>query len=511
MAKGGIRQLASHTLIYGLTYMAGRLLNFFLTPFYTRVITDTAEYGQITKFYAYITFLNVVFTYGMETAYFYFVNKAGNEEERRRAEGSAFYSLGGTSLLFSALMIAFAGPISVWAGFPGHAEYVHLGAAILFLDTLQAIPFSKLRLQGKALKFALLRFFSILWNIAFNLFFLLLLPRLGESGLKSLLYSPGREVYYVLLANVLSSLLTLLLMYRELLHIPRTWSKSVWQQMLTYSWPLLILGLAGMVNEALDRILLDKYLIKPPLQLTHEQALQQVGVYGAAYKLSIFMTLAVTSFRYAAEPFFFQLLSGEEDKRHIYARLLKYFCFVTGLIFLTVSLFLPLFLQILGKNYRSAGEVVPILLLANLFLGSFYYLSQWYKQTERTHYGAFVAIGGAVITLVINITFIPVYGYMASAWATLLCYGAMTVVSYLLGQRYYPVKYPLGGILWYVGSAVALYGLSASLTQLFGLGWGPVAILLNLVLLGIYLWIFVQEEKDTLPFRKIPILKKLLR
>ncbi len=489
-----LRKLASHTVLYGLTYFAGRLLNFLLTPYYTRVLT-TGDYGVMSIIYAYITFFNILYTYGMETGYFYFANK---EKEGDEVAGTTFLSLLYSSVFFSIILVLFAPFFAAYIGQPEHVEYIYYAALILFFDTLVVLPFANLRKNDKASRFALFKFLGIALNIIFNFLFLSLCPFiLQNNGLSSLhplvnaIYAPGNGIRYIFIANVLSSFFVFVFLSRDLLRLRLRWNIKIWRAMLKYSWPLLILGFAGMINETLDRILLSKRLPG-----TQEFRDQQVGIYSACYKISIFMTLAIASFRYAAEPFFFaQLKEEEKDGKALFARVLKYFTFVTGLIFLGIMMYLPLLKHVIGHKFLGGIAVVPILLLANLFLGIFYYLSQWYKQVNKTIYGAYVSLGGAAITLVVNFVFIPDYGYMASAWATFFCYFFMAAASYILGQRFYHVKYQTGRILMYIGIPVALYYTS------FFIGGKPTGessismYLLNTLFIVLYIMLFFWVEK----------------
>jgi O-antigen/teichoic acid export membrane protein len=499
-----VRKLASQTVLYGFTYFAGRLLNFFLTPYYTRIFQPD-DFGTISLIYAYITFFNILYTYGMETGYFYFANK---EKDGEPVAGTTFLSLFYSSLLFSGLLLVFSPFVARFIGYSDHVEYVVYAALILLFDTLAVLPFAYLRKQDKALRFATLKFTSIALNIIFNFFFLSLCPFILNKPELSFLhplinaiYEHGHGVRYVFISNVLSSVLILLFMFKEIRSIRLSWHKDIWQAMLKYSWPLLILGFAGMINETLDRILLSRRLPGPL-----DARLVQVGIYSACYKLSIFMTLAIASFRYAAEPFFFaQMKDG--DGKDLFARILKYFSFVTGLIFLGIMMYLPMIIHLIGKNFRSGLEVVPILLLANLFLGVFYYLSQWYKQTNKTLYGAYVSIGGAIITLIVNFAFIPAYGYMASAWATFLSYFFMAVTSYFLGQKFFPVKYQTGRILLYIGLPVALFYFSHFIS---GRDIGQFSLsmyLLNTIFIVLYIMLFFYIEKPAF-LSRIPMMRR---
>jgi len=499
-----IRKLASQTVLYGFTYLAARLLNFFLTPYYTRIFSRE-EYGSVIFIYAWITFFNVLYTYGMETGYFYFANKKDKYEE---VAGTSFTSMLISSLFFSAVLIFAAPYLTNYLDAGVHSSYIIFAAAILFFDTISVIPFAHLRKEGKSLRFALLKFLNIAFNIGFNFFFLWFCPYvLSHDGFGTIqafiqaIYVPNFGVGYVFLSNLISSGIMLLFLIPELKKIPLLINMEVWREMFKYSWPILILGFAGMINETLDRILLKWLLVAPPQNMTMKEAMEQIGVYGACYKLSIFMTLAIQSFRYAAEPFFFAQMKDGNNK-DIYARMLKYFTFVTSLIFLGVMLYIPILIKIIGRDFRHAEAVVPILLIANLFLGIFVYLSQWYKQTEKTLYGAYLSLGGAGITLLVNFIFIPYYGYMASAWATLICYFSMATASYFIGKKHYPVAYQTGRILLYLGSSIGLYLLSIAVRRSFFTGWNINAYVFNSVLIISFIGLFVFLEKPSLVMKR---------
>ncbi len=497
-----IKKLASQTFVYGFSYILGRMLNFLLVPFYTRVF-DTSTYGVVSEFYAYIPFFSIIFTFGLETGYFYFANKY---ENNRKLAGLSFLSLSVFSFTLTGILIAIAPWLSGVMHYARHPEYIVYSAVILLLDTLAVIPFATLRKNEKPGRFALIKLINIATNIFFNLFFLVFCPlALSKPGLAFLhpaihtIYRPEIKIGYVFISNIIASGITLLLLVPEIRKIRFAWDPKLLKTILRYSWPLVILGFAGMINETLDRILL-KYL----LPLPKKEALEQLGIYSSCYKLSIFMTLAVQSFRYAAEPFFFSQMKTE-DAKDTYAKVLKYFSFLTALIFLFVVVYMDIFIKILGKDFRGGEGIVPILLLANLFLGIFYTLSFWYKQAEKNIYGAYISIGGAVLTLAINFAFIPRYGFMASAWATFVCYFAMAAASFILGQRHYKVPYQTGRIIFYIVFSVALVGLSRYLKAKAPVDWDAALLIVNTLLLVAFVGVFVILEK---PYKYFSFLSK---
>jgi O-antigen/teichoic acid export membrane protein len=452
-----LKQLAGQTAIYGLSSIVGRLLNYFLVPLYARIFLP-AEYGVITEMYAYVTFLIVIFTYGMETAYFKFSN---SEDDSKAVYSTVLLSLFGSSAILLCLLIGFSKPISVVMGYEQHPEYIVWFSLILALDAISAIPFARLRKENKARTFGFLKLVNIFLNIGFNLFFLVVCPVLKKHNLPFIdfIYYENIGVGYVFISNLIASGITFLFLLPWVLEISFDFKSVLWRKMLLYALPLLVAGTAGMVNETIDRILLRHlYPIK-------SGALVQVGIYGATYKLSILMTLFIQTFRFAAEPFFFSQAKNENAKE-VYANVMKYFVLGCSFIFLGVMLYIDIFKHFLGEKYYSGLPVVPILLLANLCLGIFYNLSIWYKLSGQTLYGAWLAIYGAVVTIVLNILWIPSYGYKGCAWATLICYASMMFFSYLLGQKKYPVNYPIKRILIYLGSALLLYVVSVELRNI---------------------------------------------
>lgn len=475
-----LKKLAGQTAIYGLSSILGRLLNYLLVPLYTRVF-DTAEYGVVTQFYAYAAFLNILFTYGLETAFFRFTQ---TENGSKKVYSTALISVIATSGLFF-LLVWFsadriAGAFSLAEG--SHQPlrvFVIWFAGILATDAITALPFARLRQQNKAVKFAVIRLSNIAMNIGFNLYFLVYTG--GASDITTAVGS-------VFLSNLLASLFTLLLLLPDLRPVVEGFDGALWRRMVLYGLPLMVAGFAGMVNETFDRIMLP-YLVKDPAT-----ALDQLGIYGACYKLSILMTLFVQTFRYAAEPFFFSQ-AAREDARQIYARVMSWFVIGCAFIFLSVMLFMDVFQHFIGAPFRTGLHVVPVLLMANLFLGVYLNISIWYKLTGKTMWGAWFSVFGAAVTLLLNYLLIPRMGYTGAAWTTLVCYALMMVVSYGFGQRYYKVPYDLGIFLVAVFSAVVLWAASVYLD-----GWIAVPFLRYCMHTGLLLvfpaivWLFLRRK-----------------
>lgn len=477
--------------------IVGRLLNYLLVPLYTYTFSETA-YGVVTELYAYTAFLFVVFTYGMETAFFRFYEKKDRDP---KVFSTGQSSLVISTLAFTTLLFVFAPKLTdlLYLRAP---EFIRIFALILAFDALSALPFARLRARHKALSFAGIKLVNIGLNIGLNLFFLVGLPAWSGQphflgSIADAIYQPAWGIFYIFLANLLASGITLLLLLPQFLQIRWGFDAQLWKGMLKYAWPLIIVGLAGIVNETLDRILL-KFLL-PGTPLDNQAA---IGIYGACYKLSILMTLFIQAYRYAAEPFFFAQ-SKKEDAKATYSLSLTAFFLVGTLIFLGVMLYMDIFQYFIGPAFRVGLHIVPILLIANLFLGVYYNLSIWYKLTDRTGLGAWVAGGGAILTLILNLILIPAIGYEGAAWTTLAVYVGMTVVSWWLGQRFYPVNYPVGRLLFFLGLSLGLYGLSAGLQE-----WGltsdlTLRLLVHTILLIVFLAVVWWIERPLQRWRTV--------
>lgn len=490
--KNPITQLFGQTAVYGLGIVLPRLLNYvLLTPFYTRVF-DRATYGIITELYAYVVFLLVILTYGMETGYFRF---ASNSKDRGTIYTTVLSSLFVSSGLFILLLVGFAGNLSAAIGYGGHPEYLRWLAVIVGVDAFTSIPFARIRLNNKPGKYALIRIVEVSVNIGLNLFFLWYCPKHPESKLVSTLYNEQVGVGYVLISNMLASLVKLILLSAEIVSAFRySFQAKMLGSLLKYSYPLLVAGLAGTVNEALDRILL-KHLI-PADQLPMEQ----LGIYGANFKMAVLMTLFVQMFKYAAEPFFFSR-SGDKNAKQLYADVMGIFVGAGLVIFLLVNLYLDYFILFIGQGFREGASIVPVILLANLVMGIFFNLSIWYKLTNKTMYGAVLVIIGALVTVLVNVIFIPRYGFVASAWAHLLCYSIMVLLSYLWSRKHYAVPYKAGKIAVYILLALMIYYFNELFLQNIGI-LRDLSSLLLLTVFVVFLWymerpVFMKYKNQT--------------
>lgn len=494
----GIKKLAGQTLWYGVSSIAARFLNYLLTPYLTNasVLRETA-YGEMSIIYAAIPFLNILFTYGLETAYFRFSKTA---EDEKAVYSTATLSLMGTTAVLTAILLFFNQPLANLLGVPNHPEYITLAAFIIAFDALAALAFAKLRYEGKPRKFAAIRIAGILINIGLTIFFLSVCPALQEKDPNSFIgvwYNKDFGVGYILLANLLQAFFTILLLSKEFFSFRLQFNAKLWKEIIVYSSPLILAGFAGMINETFDRIML-KWLTPAD---TESAAKVQVAIYSACYKLSILITLSVQAFRMAAEPFFFSAAQGQQPQR-IYARVMKFFVITVCFMFLAVVLFLDVWKYfITNPVYWQGLGVVPILLLANMFLGIYYNLSIWYKLSNKTIAGAYITLIGAAITLGINALLIPYFGYYACAWATFFCYGSMMVISFVWGQKNYRVPYAWKKLVAYIVICVMLYGIH-SLFELIGLNaWFNGAF--GAVLFFIFAWfigLVERKELQRLPY-----------
>lgn len=442
---GKIQRLAGETILYGLGSILPRFLSFLLVSLYTDIFSPE-EYGVITEVYAYVAVVNIVFIFGMETAYFRFANKPGTEEKK-------IFNLAQTvviviSTLFSLSFILLANPISETLSIPGRSNLVIWLVLIMFIDAVAAIPFARLRLQKKATRFAAGKLLNIGILVGLNLFFLKY----------STYFIP--DVSLVILANLAANAFYLIFFAPTLVAWRPTYDKSVSPAMYSYAYPIMLTGLAGMTNEMFSRITLKNWL--PDGFYGDQSQAYALGIFGACYKLAVLMMLAIQAFRYAAEPFFFSNAS-EKNSPHLFATVNHYFVIVCCIILLGVSINLDILKYFLrDPAYWEGLHIVPILLLAYLFLGIYYNFSVWFKLTDKTYFGTLITIGGVIITVLANFILIPIRGYEGSAIAALLCYASMTVICYLLGQKFYPIPYQITkAIIYIVLTTILVYGVNS--------------------------------------------------
>lgn len=459
---GGIKQLAGQTVWYGISRIGSKLLNYLVTPLITYFISSEqgmAEMGIMSILYGYIGFMNIIFTYGFETAYFRYANKDGVSHP------TLFQTTFTSHLLTTLGLILIVGllrvPIGDFIGLDGHYEYIWFCLLIIGFDTLSTIPLAKLRKDERPKKYAFVNLSGIALYVILAVFFIAILPKTAANGgFLSDWYGRQTQVGLLLKANVAQAILVFLLLFKEWNVIRFKFDGHLWKQLWKYSWPLIIAGLAGMTNEMIDRQMLGKLLPG-----SKQDAEIQVAIYSYCYKLAIFITMFTQAFRLAAEPFFFNR-SRDKNAPETYARVMKWFVITLAIAFLFTALFLDVWQYILGKNYREGLGVVPILLAANIFLGIYYNLSIWYKLTDKMRYGMYIMIIGSLITVVGNYYFIPIYGYYASAWATFACYFVMVVVCWAYGQKYYPIPYNIKRISLYAGVMLLLFFIHKGISNL---------------------------------------------
>lgn len=442
-----LKSLLGQTAIYGLPTIVGRLLNYFLVPLYTFVFQDTADYGVVSELYAWVAFLIVLLTFGMETAFFRFINEA---EDKEKVFRNSFLTVISINVFFLIVLLIFNQSIADAMLYSEHNEYIVLLGLIVCIDAISALPMAKLRAEQKALKFSIIHFTAIAINIGLNLFLMLFVfdPAKPEEG-----------VLFILIANLIASLVKPIGTWKDFMQINFNFDVALAKQMMWYAFPLVIAGFAGIINETLDRVML-KHILHNQAGYSLREAEGQLGIYSACYKLAMIVTIFLQAYRYAAEPFFFSQAKSE-DRNKVYVKIMNYFIAAVCLVFLAVSLNIDVFKHFIrNEAYWQGLHVVPILLMANVFLGIYFNQSIWYKLSGQTRFGAYIAIGGASITIALNLILIPYYGYLASAWATFVVYGLQMVASYILGQRHYPIKYNLRKFGLYLGLAVLLYFLA---------------------------------------------------
>ncbi|MDC6391007.1 oligosaccharide flippase family protein [Maribacter sp. PR1] len=440
-----LKKLFKQTAIYGLATVLPRMLSFLLVPIYTSVMPP-GTYGEVTLIFTWFAIFNIFLAYGMETAFFRFYK---DSENKKKVVSTALISLGVSSFIFLILGLLFKTTIAT--GLNIELRFMNYVLCILVLDALVIIPFAWLRANEKPIRYAIVKTLNVALNLGFNLFFLILLPNLatGENtGFFGKLYVPNFEISYILISNLIASSVTLLLMLRVYLGRAYVFDSDLWKRMITYAMPIMVAGIAFTINEVFDKYLLSELL--PP-----DIAKSEMGKYAACYKLALFMTLFATAFRMGIEPFFFSH-SDTKNPQKAYAQITNYFVVLGSIILLAVVVFADILKQwfVLNSSYWDAMSVVPIIVLASFFLGIYHNLSVWYKVTDRTKFGAYISLIGAVLTIVINVALIQYFSYVASAIATLVAYGTMMLLSFYFGRMYYPIPYNFRKIIFYLGISI---------------------------------------------------------
>jgi O-antigen/teichoic acid export membrane protein len=492
-----IKKLAGETLWYGGSTIVARFLNYLLTPFLTYNLAEKSDFGKIGLIYSLIPIFNVIFTYGFETAYFRF---ASNKENNKNIYSTAALSLFISTVLFTIVLFANKHLLGLSIGLEEFPTIITLMILIIAVDTLAAIPFAKLRQDGRPIKYAAAKIVGILANIFVTWFYVKYCPaHYQNSKWLTSIYSPTTNVVtYVVFANLVQSIITLVFLAREILQIRFKFDTALWKQMIVYAMPLILVGMGGVINDTMNRIMLRWWL--PGDEVFREA---QVGVFNACAKLAILITLFVQAFKMSAEPFFFkQAEAGNPQK--VYARVMKFFVIILSVAFLAVSLFMSIWKYFIGPEYREGLPIVPVLLLANIFLGIYYNLTVWYKLSDKTIYGVWITLIGSAISVLVNYIFIPRYGLMACAWATFICYGTMMVTSYLWGQKFYRIPYAWKKLVAYMGIVVLIYFMHKAITHFISNIYFDFILAVLLIVLYCY-FIAMVEHKE---FSKLPFIGK---
>jgi O-antigen/teichoic acid export membrane protein len=493
-----LKSLAKDTAIYGLSSIAARFIGYLLVPIETAKFNAAGgQYGIITNIYAYIALLIIILTYGMETTFFRFMNRPG--EDPRKVYPTTLHTVGFTSLLFVVLLALFIHPVASAIGYPDHPEYLMIMGVCVAIDAFTAIPFAYLRYAHRPIKFALLKMVSIAVNIVGVSLYLIVLPAMHVNLFGIYDANFDLEVVWVFWIELSGSVLTLLLLGKELKAMGNPFDKATCRRMLRYTWPLLVMGLAGQLNQCASQIIFP-YVFDG----NAHDARVQLGIYGACIKIATIMVMITQAFRYAYEPFVFGQ-SKEKNNKETYARVMKFYIIFTLLAFLCVVAYMDIIRYIIGRSYWEGLEIVPIVMAAEIMFGVFFNLSFWYKLIDKTIWGAWFSGIGAVVLIAFDIIFIPRFSYWACAWAGFASYAVSMVLSYFFGQKYYPIAYPLKSIFTYTLLAVVLFvGMTASNRYLPMLP----ALLVNTLLLIADVAFIVKKD---LPLSSLPVIGKKFR
>lgn len=493
-----LKSLTKDTAIYGLSSIIGRFLNYLLVPLYTDAITKASGgYGVITNIYAYTALLLVILTYGMETTFFRFANKS--EEDPKKVYATILLSVGTTSLLFVIFVFIFLSPISSIMGYAEHPSYIWVMAMVVAIDAFQCIPFAYLRYQKRPIKFAALKLLFVVLNITLNLVFFLLLPALYKTHPDVIghIYDPSVGAGYAFYINLACTAPITFFFYKELTGFKYTFDKQLMRRMMRYSWPILVLGIAGILNQTADKIMFP-YIYKG------NDAHAQLGIYGAASKIAMIMAMITQAFRYAYEPFVFGK-AEDKNNRETYAKAMKYFLIFTLLAFLVVVGYMDILRYIIHRDYWEGLQVVPIVMTAEIMMGVYFNLSFWYKLIDKTIWGAYFSGIGCIVLVAINIIFVPRYGYMACAWAGFAGYATAMTLSYIIGQKKYPIAYPLGSMAIYVAITVLFYTVMTYANNHFSTGW---ALLCNTIVLLLFVAHIIRWD---FPSHSLPLIGKYFK
>jgi O-antigen/teichoic acid export membrane protein len=500
----GIKKLAGQTLWYGLPTIASRFMGYIMNLSLPLIFAQPAKTADLTQVYAIIPFLSVLFTYGMETAYFRF----SQDKERDTLYNTLSVSLIGSTIFLTVLLLLSKNTIAGWANLDKHPEYITWMAGIIFFDTLCALPFARLRQENRPKRYALARIAGVVVNITVVILFLAVIPKYltnhPDSFLKSI-YRKDIEIGYYLIGNLLGSIVTFILLWKEFRQIRFQFDGKLWKEIMKYAYPLVFVGMGGMINDMLSRLIYQHVVNLPESEAKHE-----LGIFGNIFRLAVLITILIQAFRMAAEPFFFNR-AKEENPQRIYARVMKFFVIACCFMFLLIALYLDLFkwffIAIDKPAWVEGLYIVPLLAMGNIFLGIYYNLSIWYKLTNKNLQGAVITLAGAAITIFLNIILIPKYHYAGAAVATFCCYLFMMIISYTQGQKYYPVKYATKKLIAYLVIVLLIYLLHLGLTTAWENRWFN--ILSATALFAAFAWfISVIERKELV---NLPYVGKFLK
>ncbi len=499
----GIKKLAGQTLWYGVPTITRRFLGYLMNLTLPLLFAQPSKTADLTQIYAIIPFLNVLFTYGLETAYFRF----SGEGDQKKLYSTLSLSLISSTIFFTCLILLFKDSIAGWANLEQHPEYITWMAAIIFFDAISTLAFARLRQENRPVRYAFATISGVLINIAVVVLFLAILPKYVENHPDTFIgtfYNKDVGIGYYLIGNLAGSILTFLILRKEFSQINFNFDSALWKKVMHYSYPLVIVGMGGMINDMLSRLIYQHVV-----DLPEEQAKHELGIFGNIYRLAVLITIMIQAFRMAAEPFFFKQ-SKDQNAPRTYARIMKFFVIACCFMFLVISLYIDavswFFLAIDKPAWTDGLNIVPLLALGNIFLGVYYNLSIWYKITNKNMMGAAITIGGAIITIVLNILLIPKLHYLGAAIATFSCYLLMMIASYLLGQKNYPVPYARKKLLSYLLLVVLLYAFHRSLIWIWDNRWFNVGT--ATLLLGLFVLFVTKIEKKEL--EKLPFIGKLI-